>query len=297
MIGGLSKDSWEPSGILQPFCNPQHCKRLLQVRELPWNPSALCHDARRCLGLRLLVCNPRDLDAMLSINLQSLTGLRSRCNSNWMCQDLGGSRDWLWDWRNGRWLCWELGNCIEIRTGQDSGLQTDRNWGATVWNRTRAAVRGGLKRERNLRLGRGRELQSEGNPRLSVNYEVPWNCTRIDRLSLDFLKRGGLQNDHRIAWMLTDALRCGAIPPGRPTQFLCNSLNWLVIPSRFAIQMQFKLIVPGIPGSCANCAVVPGGLRAVLAVIRGRPRIVRFCGIAPGLINCLWNFLNGMDCA
>ena len=60
-------------------------------------------------------------------------------------------------------------------------------------------MRGGLKRERNLRLGRGRELQSEGNPRLSVNYEVPWNCTRIDRLSLDFLKRGGLQNDHRIA--------------------------------------------------------------------------------------------------
>ena len=56
----------------------------------------------------------------------------------------------------------------------------------------------------------------------------------------------------------------GAIPPRRSTQSLCNSLNWLAFPLRIAIQMQFKLIVPGIPGSCANCAVVSGGLRAAI---------------------------------
>lgn len=46
-IGGLSKDSWECSGIAQPFCNPQDCKRLRQIWELTQNPAALCQDCKK----------------------------------------------------------------------------------------------------------------------------------------------------------------------------------------------------------------------------------------------------------
>ena len=90
-IGGLFEDSWECSGIVQLFCNPQDCKKLCQIWELTRNPAALCHDrekmvrstipaemvavcscikglARRRRGLPLLVCNPHNLYTMLSIN-------------------------------------------------------------------------------------------------------------------------------------------------------------------------------------------------------------------------------------
>ena len=46
-IGGLSKDSWECSGIVQPFCNPQDCERLRQIWELTQNPAALCQDCKK----------------------------------------------------------------------------------------------------------------------------------------------------------------------------------------------------------------------------------------------------------
>ena len=46
-IGGLSKDSWECSGIAQPFCNPQDCRRLRQIWELTQNPDALCQDCKK----------------------------------------------------------------------------------------------------------------------------------------------------------------------------------------------------------------------------------------------------------
>ena len=45
----------------------------------------------------------------------------------------GGSRDCLWNLRNGHRLCWELGSCLKICTVQDPGLRTDWNRGATVW--------------------------------------------------------------------------------------------------------------------------------------------------------------------
>ena len=46
-VGGLSKDSQECSGIAQPFCNPQDCKRLRQIWELTQNPAALCQDCKK----------------------------------------------------------------------------------------------------------------------------------------------------------------------------------------------------------------------------------------------------------
>ena len=87
-IGGLFKDSWEYSGIVQLFCNPQDCKKLCQIWELTRNPAALCHDREK----------------MLSINLQSFTDLRSRCNSSWMCRrgcasQFGGQSSIVWELR------------------------------------------------------------------------------------------------------------------------------------------------------------------------------------------------------